>query len=89
MHAPARIAHCREMDTAPRGVCRSASRRVLRLALAGTLVLSCSAAARAEWLLDVDAGARYESNLTRAQERPDVRSDAAATLFASGGHFLR
>ncbi len=52
------------------------------------LVLSCSAAARAEWLLDVDAGARYDSNLTRAQQRPDVRGDAAATLFASGGTFL-
>src|SRR6202165_3565187 len=93
MHAPAVIAHCREMDTAPRrfarrGVCRSASRRVLHLALAGMLVLSCSAAAGAEWLLDLDAGARYESNLTRAQERADVRGDAAATLFASGGTFL-
>jgi len=93
MHAPARIAHCREMDTAlrrsaQRGACRSASHRILRLALAGMLVLSCSAAARAEWLLDVDAGARYDSNLTRAQQRPDVRGDAAATLFASGGTFL-
>ena len=74
MHAPAVIAHCPEMDSAPRrfarrGVCRSASRPLLRLALAGMLVLGLSAAARAEWLLDVDAGARYESNLTRAQER--------------------
>ncbi len=93
MHAPPRTAHCREMDTglrrsAQRDACRSAPHRILRLAVAGMLVLSCSAAARAEWLLDVDAGARYESNLTRAQERPDVRSDAAATLFASGGTFL-
>ena len=93
MHAPAVIAYCREMDTAPRrfarrGAYRSASRRVLRLALAGMLVLGWSAAARAEWLLDVDAGARYDSNLTRAQEHPDVRADAAATLFASAGTFF-
>ena len=81
------------MDTelrrsAQRGACRSAPHRILRLAVAGMLVLSCSAAARAEWLLDVDIGARYDSNLTRAQERPDVRGDAAATLFASGGKFF-
>ena len=93
MHAPAVIAHWREMDTAPRrfarrGAYRSASRRLLRLALAGMLVLSWSAAARAEWLHDVDAGARYDSNLTRAQEHPDVRADAAATLFASAGTFF-
>ena len=52
------------------------------------LVLSWSAAARAEWLFDVDAGARYESNLTRAQQQPDIRGDAAATLFASAGSFF-
>ena len=52
------------------------------------LVLGWGAVARAEWLFDIDAGARYDSNLTRAQERPDVRSDAAATLFASAGTFF-
>jgi hypothetical protein len=93
MHAPGVIAYWREMDTAPRrfarrGACRSASRRLLRLTLAGILVLGWSPAARAEWLLDVDAGARYDSNLTRAQKRPDVRADAAATLFASAGTFF-
>ena len=74
---------------APRGACHAAGRRALRLALGGLLALNWSAAARAEWLFDVDAGARYESNLTRAQERPDGRGDAAATLFASAGSFLR
>jgi hypothetical protein len=52
------------------------------------LVLSWSGVARAEWLFDVDAGARYESNLTRAQEQPDIRGDGAATLFASAGSFF-
>src|ERR1700682_3525424 len=93
MHAPALIAHCREMGTAPprfarRGPCVSTSRRLLRLALGAMFALSGSAAAPAEWLLDIDAGARYDSNVTRAQERPDVRGDAAATVFASGGTFL-
>src|SRR6202162_5966195 len=93
MHAPAVIAHWREMNTASRrfawrGACHSTSRRALRLALGGMLVLGWSAVARAEWLFDIDAGARYDSNLTRAQERPDVRGDAAATLFASGGTFF-
>ncbi|HWZ73823.1 MAG TPA: hypothetical protein VN326_20380 [Casimicrobiaceae bacterium] len=52
------------------------------------LALSWSAPSRAEWLFDVDAGARYESNLTRAQQDPDVRGDGAATLFASAGSFF-
>ena len=52
------------------------------------LVLSWSAVARAEWLFDVDAGARYESNLTRAQQQPDIRGDGAATLLASAGSFF-
>jgi hypothetical protein len=93
MLAPPVIAYCREMETAPRrfarrGARHSMSRRALRLALGGMLVLGWSAVARAEWLFDVDAGARYDSNLTRAQERPDVRGDAAATLFASAGTFF-
>jgi hypothetical protein len=93
MRTPAVIAYWREMETAPRrfarrGARHSTSRRALRLALGGMLVLSWSVVARAEWLFDVDAGARYDSNLTRAQERPDVRGDAAATLFASTGTFL-
>jgi hypothetical protein len=87
------VAPYREVDAAPprfvrRGACHSATRRALRLALGGMLALNWSAAARAEWLFDVDAGARYESNLTRAQERPDVRADGAATLFASAGSFF-
>jgi len=65
-----------------------AARVALRLALGGVLASGWSTAARAEWLFDVDAGARYESNLTRAQQDPDIRADAAATLLASGGYFF-
>src|SRR5450755_1449435 len=68
--------------------CRLASSVASRLALGGALALGWSAAVHAEWLFDVDAGARYESNLTRAQQDPDIRADAAATLLASGGYFF-
>jgi hypothetical protein len=83
---------CPEAEAAPsrlarRGACRSPSLRAWHLAL-GMLVLSGSGVARAEWRFDVDAGARYESNLTRAQEQPDIRGDGAATLFASAGSFF-
>jgi hypothetical protein len=47
-----------------------------------------SVAAEAEWLLDVDAGGFYDSNLTRAQNQPDIRADGAATLAASAGSFF-
>jgi hypothetical protein len=67
---------------------RRATRVALCSALAGVLVSSWSAATRAEWLFDVNAGARYESNLSRAQQDPDIRADAAATLSASGGYFF-
>jgi hypothetical protein len=65
-----------------------ATRLALRLALGGALASSWSTVTHAEWLFDVDAGARYDSNLTQAQQDADVRADAAATLFASGGYFL-
>lgn len=54
-----------------------------------TLMLAAtSAAARAEWLLDVDAGALYDSNLNRAYERADIRADGALTLNAAAGSYL-
>jgi hypothetical protein len=57
--------------------------------LACALLLSGpSAAAEAESLLDVDAGGFYDSNLTRAQNQPDIRADGAATLAASVGSFF-
>jgi hypothetical protein len=65
-----------------------ASRLALCLALGGALALGWSAAVHAEWLFDVDAGARYESNLTRAQQDPDIRADAAASLAASAASYL-
>jgi hypothetical protein len=48
---------------------------------------SCAVAA-AEWLFDVDAGAFYDSNLSRAQKSSDVRADAAAALAASAANFF-
>jgi hypothetical protein len=66
--------------------------RTTRIGAAAALVaawaLSSSALARAEWLAGADAGAHYDSNLTQAQQAPDIRADAAAILFASGGYFL-
>jgi len=44
--------------------------------------------AQAEWLLDITAGATYDSNLTHAADTPDVRRDFAATFDASAGQFF-
>jgi hypothetical protein len=44
--------------------------------------------AQAEWLLDIAAGATYDTNLTHAANVPDVRQDFAATLDASAGQFF-
>ncbi len=60
----------------------------MAVAIGAALVSGWCTALRAEWLFDVDAGARYDSNLTAAQQPADVRADAAATLFASGGYFF-
>jgi hypothetical protein len=48
--------------------------------MAASAVLACSWSfiAHAELRFDVDAGARYESNVTRAQQQ-DVRDDGTAT----------
>jgi hypothetical protein len=93
LDTPFTAARRREISTGPprfirRGIRYRATRLALRLALGAVLASIWSAAARAEWLFDVDAGVRYESNLTRAQQPADIRADAAAALLASGGYFF-
>jgi len=52
------------------------------------LVIGCaSGAASAAWQLDVDAGFRYDSNLTRAYAPADIRADTAFALDATAGSF--
>jgi hypothetical protein len=50
------------------------------LALAGLLLSAIAMPVHAEWLIDIDAGAFYDDNLTRAQDRVDIRADGAATI---------
>lgn len=50
-------------------------------------MLVAATGARAEWFYDVQAGALYDDNLTRAQQPADERADGAATLAASAGWF--
>jgi hypothetical protein len=58
-------------------------------ALAAVLVLcAAQAASAAEWLIDADAGAIFDSNLTHAASAPDIRPDWAATVDASVGQFF-
>src|SRR5215831_7731632 len=52
------------------------------------LLLAPSSVAAPDTLLDVEAGAFYDSNLTRAQMSADIRADGAATLAASAGWFF-
>ena len=66
--------------------CRPAAWLIGRT-VGAALFFGASAAAAAEWLFDFDAGAFYDSNLSRAQKSSDVRADAAATLAASAGNF--
>jgi hypothetical protein len=66
----------------------SKSRLAWRIALSSAIVWWWSAAAHAEWLFDVDAGGRYDSNVNRAQQQPDVRADGSAALFASATSFV-
>jgi hypothetical protein len=54
----------------------------IALLLAGT-----STSAGAEWQLDADAGAVYDSNVNRAYERADVRADTALMLNAAAGSY--
>jgi hypothetical protein len=43
--------------------------------------------AAADWLFDVDAGATYDSNVTRAAKRDDVRDDTAARASVAATSF--
>ncbi len=56
-------------------------------ALSVGLSLVANPPARAEWFADLAAGMRYDSNLTAAQKRADIRADTAATLSATGGFY--
>ena len=80
------------MDFAPRGKDQrtrpvKSSSRPARLVCA-LLLSGPGLAAGGEWLLDVDAGGFYDSNLTRAQPQADIRADGAATIAASAGSFF-
>jgi hypothetical protein len=55
---------------------------------AALLLCVSSAASSGEWLVDADAGAIFDSNLTRAASAPDIRPDWAATVDASVGQFF-
>jgi len=50
--------------------------------------IALPASARSEWLLDVDAGALYDNNLTRAQASADIRADGATSVSAAIGSFF-
>ena len=52
------------------------------------LLAAFATPAEAEWLFDIAAGARYDSNLTHAAGAPDVRRDFAGTFDASAGQFF-
>jgi hypothetical protein len=62
-------------------------RACVHLACRGLLLLACGCAT-AETLFDVDAGASYQDNLTRARHREDFRGDAALSVFASAGRII-
>jgi hypothetical protein len=87
-----RVASCRGTNGEPcllgwRGIARSA-RLVFRLSLIVALATGWSAVAHAEWRFDASTGVLYDSNLTQAQQAPDIRADTAVTLLASGGYFF-
>jgi hypothetical protein len=61
------------------------ARAAVRLLL--SMLLCAAGPAHAEWFFDLDAGALYDDNLTRAQQAADVRGDGAATLAAAAGWY--
>ena len=69
-------------------LCHRASRHARAAAVACVALYCAASTVRAEWLVDVDAGANYDSNLTGAASAPDIRPDWAATLDASVGQFF-
>ena len=54
----------------------------------GVLVLGSSCPASAETLLNLEGGAFHDNNLTRAQNRPDVRADRAVAILGSVGKYF-
>ena len=65
-------------------------RRSGRAAIAASAIalVANAAPASAEWLLDANVEALFDSNLTRAPSGPDVRPDWAVALDASVGQFF-
>jgi hypothetical protein len=53
------------------------------ISLAGCVLSAIAAPARAEWLIDVDVGAFYDDNLSRAQNSVDIRSGGAGTIVVA------
>jgi hypothetical protein len=58
------------------------------IAVAAAVLGAASMPADAEWFVDADAGAIYDSNLTRAPSGPDIRSGWALAADASVGQFF-
>jgi hypothetical protein len=63
--------------------CSSRHRHRIAAILMGAVICVCAGAADAEWIVDVGAGAAYNSNLTRAQDPQDRRPDRALTFAVS------
>jgi hypothetical protein len=63
-------------------------RRIIALSLAVLLFALRAPASRADDILDVQAGALYDSNLSRAQYAYDVKSDTALQAALSWGRLL-
>jgi hypothetical protein len=59
--------------------------RTFAVTLLVVSVLGYAEPARANWLLDADAGLVYESNVGLAQEERDIKSDVALVTSLSGG----
>ena len=67
---------------------RRSAGRVIGGTIGAALFFGASAVTAAERLFDIDAGAIYDSNLSRAQHASDVRADAGATLAGSAANFF-
>lgn len=50
------------------------------------LLAATSASARAEWLIDVDAGSLFDSNVNNGYEHEDIRADGALTFNGAGSY---
>ena len=64
------------------------ARRTFISGLFATLLLSVAAAAHADSILDVQAGALYDSNLSRAEYSYDIKSDTALQAAVAWGRFV-